>query len=113
MKSKKWKYQKEFKKINLYEEYLILPMNKKKKIKIKNWEFTERNVEGETKTVFITDVIEDSGKKVEKTFLISNYENLQFLKKKLKKKVKKIYELEITRKYDNDEMETYFEIEVK
>ena len=105
----KWKYQKEFKKSS-FDEYLILPEKKKKKVKIKNWDFTIRNIEGEGKNVFITDVIEVDGQKVDKTFIISNYENVQFLKKKLKKK--KEFELEITRKYDEDNMENYFEIEV-
>lgn len=107
---KKWKYQSKFEKSNVYDEYLILPKDKKYIIKIKNWEYPLRTIDGETKTVFITDVFEANGKKVDKTFLISNYENLQFLKKKLKKK--KEFTLDITRRYDDDTMEIYFDIEV-
>lgn len=108
--NKKWKYQKEYKKI-WHDEFLYLTKDKKTKIKIKNWDYTVRTIDGEGKNVFLTDVTEVDGKKVDKTFLISNYENLQFLKKKIKKN-KKEYTLKLTRKYNDDLMETYFDIEV-
>ena len=108
---KKWKYAKPRKKMD-FDEYLILPEDKKYKIMIKNWVFAESIYEGTGKTVFRTDVIKINGKDSDKRLVIKNYDNVQELKKKLAKKTSArcSAELEITRKYDKDEMDYYFEM---
>ena len=95
-----------------FDEYLILPENKLHKITIKNWNFALQEIDGNNKTVFRTDVILVDGKEVDKRLVIKSYDNVQELKKKLSKKtsVKSTAELEITRKYDDDEMDFYFEL---
>ena len=107
---KKWKYAKEKKQVD-FDEYLVLPLDKKFKITIKNWRFDENHYAG-PKLIFRTDVIKLNGKDTEKTLVIKNYENIEELKKKLAKKtsVKSTQNLEITRKYDEDEMDYYFEL---
>jgi hypothetical protein len=112
MASKKWKYAKPKKSMN-FDEYLILPENKPHKITIKNWTFALQEIDGNNKTVFRTDVILVNGKEVDKRLVIKNYDNVQEIKKKLSKKtsVKSTAALDITRKYDDDEMDYYFELE--
>ena len=107
---KKWKYAKPRKEFN-FDEYLILPLDKKFKITIKNWTFSDSNVSG-YKTIFRTDVIKLDGKDSDKLLVIKNYDNVKQLKKDLAKKtsVKSTAELEISRHYDDDNLEYYFKI---
>jgi hypothetical protein len=111
MVQKKWKYAKEKKKMD-FEEYFIMPLDEKFKIKLKNWTFSEASVDGYTKTVFRTDVVEINGKTTDKRLVIKNYDNVQELKKRLGKKTsaRDSAELEISRHEDEENMEYYFEI---
>ena len=111
MVKKTWKYSKEKKSIN-FDEYLVLPEDKKFKITIKNWVFAEQMVEGYGKLVFRTDVIKLDGKDDNRRLVIKNYANVQELKKKLARKTsaRDTCNMEITRKYDEDDMDYYFEI---
>ena len=106
-KKKTWKYAKPRKEMN-FDEYLVLPEDKKAKITIKNWDFQD-SMGGK---VFRTDVIKLDGEEVDKRLVIKNYNNIQELKKKLAKKtsVKSTADLEIERKYDKEELEYYFEM---
>jgi len=108
MPEKKWKYTEEKKQME-FEEYLVLEENKKTKVTIKNWTFAESNYEG-AKLIFRTDVIKLNGEEANRLLVIKNYENVNELKKKLSKKtsIKDTQDLEITRKYDEDEMDYYF-----
>lgn len=107
----KWKYAKPKKQMN-FDEYLILPLDKTFKITIKNWIFTESDVDGYNRTVFRTDVIKINGEDSDRRLVIKNYDNVQELKKALakKKSVRSTAELEITRSYDDDDLEYYFDI---
>ena len=109
---KKWKYAKEKAQMD-FDEYLILPLDKKFKITMKNWVFAESYYDGENKKIFRTDVIKINGKDADKSLVIKSYENVQELKKKLAKKTSARHtsDVEITRKYSDDEMDYYFEIE--
>ncbi len=108
---KKWKYAKPQKKFN-FDEYLILPLDKKFKITIKNWTFYEADVNGYNKTVFRTDVIKLDGKDADKLLVIKNYDNVKQLKKDLAKKtsIRSTADLEISRHHDEDNLEYYFKI---
>jgi len=111
IKATKWKYAKQKKKID-FEEYLVLPENKKAKITIKNWNFGEGYVDGELKTVFRTDVIKLNGEETNRMLVIKNWQNLQELKKALSKKksARDTADLELVRKYSDDDMDYYFEL---
>jgi hypothetical protein len=111
-KKQTWKYKKERTAMN-FDEYLILPEDKTFKITIKNWIFTDQNVDGQNRTVFRTDVIKLNGKETNKRLVIKNYNNVQEIKKKVSKKTsaRSTANLKITRKYDQDEMDYYFNIE--
>jgi len=108
MAEKKWKYAKPRGKFN-FDEYLILPEDKKFKITIKNWTFDS---DSEHRTVFRTDVIKINGKDSDKRLVIKKHDNVQELKKALAKKtsVKSTAELEISRHYDKDEFDYYFKM---
>lgn len=107
----RWKYAKPKKMVD-FEEFLVLPLDKKFKITVKNWMFSDGNVDGETKIVFRSDVIEMDGKSVNKRIVIKNYENVQELKKALgrKKSIKDTAKLELTRHYSEDILDHYFDI---
>jgi hypothetical protein len=109
--AKTWKYAKPRTKMN-FDEYLILPEDKPYKITIKNWTFAIQEIDGNNRTIFRTDVILVNGKETDKRLVIKNYENVQELKKKLSKKtsVRATAALDITRKYNSDEMDYYFEL---
>ena len=111
MKAPKWKYSKPKKQTD-FEEYLIMPLDKKFKITVKNWMFVEQNVDGTYKMVFRTDVVKIDGKDVEKRLVIKNYENVQELKKKLKKNTsaRASADMEIERCEDEENMDYYFKI---
>jgi hypothetical protein len=108
----KWKYSKDKKKID-FEEYLMLPEDKKVKLTIKNWNFGDGYVDGESRTVLRTDVIKMDGKEVNKMLVIKNYNNVQELKKVLsrRKSARDTADIEITRKYSEDDMDYYYEID--
>lgn len=108
---KKWKYAKPRKEFN-FDEYLILPLDKKFKITIKNWTFYEGSINGIGRTIFRTDVIELDGKDADKIIVIKNYDNVKQLKKDLAKKtsIRSTADLEISRHYDEDNFEYYFKI---
>jgi hypothetical protein len=111
MAQKKWKYAKPKKEMN-FEEYFILPLDKTFKITIKNWVFSEANVDGYSKLVLRTDVIKIDGKDEDKRLVIKNYDNVQALKKKLAKKTSArcSQDLEISRHEDKEDLEYYFKI---
>lgn len=109
MREKKWKYQ-EKKEYN-NDLFLRLPDDKQSTVKISGWVITDKNVDGVTRKVFQADVIECDGKKMNHLLWIKNRDNLEFLKKKLKKESQNAT-LKLTKKYDEDNMDFYFEIEV-
>jgi hypothetical protein len=109
---KKWKYAKP-KKQMAFEEYLILPENKKSKMTIKGWNFASGNVDGDNRTIFRTDVIKMDGKETSRILVIKNYENVQQLRKELsrKKGIKEVADIEISRHYSEDDLDYYYKIE--
>jgi hypothetical protein len=111
MAQKKWKYAKSKKQMD-FEEYLILPLDKKFSITIKNWMFSEANVDGYSRLVFRTDVIKIDGKEADKRLVIKNYDNVQELKKKLAKKTSArcTADIDISRHEDKEDLEYYFKI---
>ena len=111
MAQKKWKYAKEKKQMD-FDEYFIMPLDKKFKITIKNWVFSDAMVDGYNKTILRTDVIKIDGKDADKRLVIKNYDNVQTLKKKLAKKTSArcFQDLEISRHEDEEDLEYYFEI---
>jgi hypothetical protein len=108
-RAKTWKYTKERPKFDR-EEYFSSNFGQKVIVKIIRPEILKKVVEGDNKTIFQGTVAEIDGKPIEKTIIIKNYDNVMFLKKKITKK--KEITLSLTRKYDEDEMETYFDIEI-
>ncbi|HLD06331.1 MAG TPA: hypothetical protein VJC16_02240 [Candidatus Nanoarchaeia archaeon] len=106
----RWKYAKE-RKPAAYADYFIPPMNKETVITVKNWAITKKLVEGNNRTVFQGDVTSVDGKPTDRTFLIYHYDTVQDLKKRLKKHMK-LLTLRLTRKYDQENMENYFDIQV-
>lgn len=105
----KWKYSKEKPRFD-YEEYLKLEKDKTTKLKVKFPEVTKKLVDGEYRSVFVCTVIEVDGEPTEKIFTIKNYKNVMFLKPKIGKKKQLIFE--ITRKYDDDILEIYYDIKM-
>jgi len=103
---KKWKYTTEKKRID-FSEYLQLDRDKEYKIKVKMPEIIKKLIDGNYRTVFVGTVIELDGEKIEKLIIIKNFNNVEFLKKKTRKK--KEIEFSLTRRYDEDNMETYFD----
>ena len=95
-----------------FEEYFILPLDKTFRITIKSWNFCQGDVDGYMKTIFRTDVIKIDGKKDEKILVIKNYDNVLQLKKTLakKKSIRSTADLEITRHYNEEDLEYYFDI---
>ena len=104
----KWKYAKEKKK-STYIDYYKPPYNKKVKIVIKDIEFVKKPIDNIDKTILQSDIIEVDGTEVDKVFTVFNYDNVEFLKKKLGTK-RGLVELELIRKYDEDTMQDYLEI---
>jgi hypothetical protein len=111
MKQQKWKYAKPKKNTN-FEEYLQLPENKKVKVLIKNWNFSEENVDGDNRTVIRTDAIEVDGQPRDQRLVIKQYDAVQAIKKHVsrKKSAKDTALIEITRKYDSDSMDYVYDI---
>jgi len=97
------------KKVSNYIEYYKPPYGKKVKILIKDVEFVKKPIDDLDKTILQSDVINIDGVEVDKVFTVFNYDNVEFLKKKLGTKRCKA-ELELIRRYDDDTMEDFFEI---
>ena len=93
----------------MYIDYYKPPYDKKVKILIKDVEFVKKPIDDLDKTILQSDVIMIDGEEVDKVFTVFNYDNVEFLKKKLGTKRCKA-ELELIRKYNDDEMQDYFEI---
>lgn len=112
MRQKKWKYAKPQKKFN-FDEYLILPLDKKFKITIKNWVFYKADFHGENISSFRTDVTKLDNAEVSKILVIKNYDNVCLLKKALSKKTsaRSTADLEISRHQDED-LEYYFKLKI-
>ncbi len=109
MYKKKWKYVKERPQFK-YDEYFKLEVDKTAVVEVKSPEIIQKLIEGDNRTVFRAVVISINGELTEKTLIIKNYDNVQLLKKKLGKK--KEMKIKLTRKYDKDEMEYYYDIEI-
>lgn len=105
----KWKYTNEKPKFS-FDEYLKLDRDKQYTLLVKNPEIMKKLVEGNYRTIFQGTVIEIDGEKTEKIIIIKNYENVQFLKKKVAKK--KEVKFEITRRYDEENLDTFFDISI-
>lgn len=105
----KWKYQKK----GDYNKDLFLNLedDKKSVIKISSWGITKKDVDGITKDVFQADVLKCDGRNMKHLIWISNRDNVEYLKKALKKGEKEA-ELEITKHYDKDNMEVYYKLKV-
>ncbi|MBI4149083.1 hypothetical protein HY491_01420 [Candidatus Woesearchaeota archaeon] len=103
-----WKYAKERKRA-AYADFFIPPLNKEVLVTVKSWAITKKLVEGDNRTVFQGDVTSVDGTPTDKSFIIYHYDTVQELKKKLKKHMK-LLTMRITRKYDKESMENYFEI---
>lgn len=108
---KRWKYAKPKKSMD-FEEYLNLPDNKKVKLTIQNWNFSNGYVDGENRTILRTDVIKIDGKETKRILVIKNYDSVQELKKVLsrKKSARDTLNIEITKRYSEDDMENYYDI---
>lgn len=106
---KKWKYVKESPKIN-FDEYLKLKIDEPTTVKIKFMEIVKKYVDGDMRSVFQGTVFEENDKATEKILIIKNFENVQFLKKKISGK--KVIKIQITRHYNEEIMETFFDIKV-
>jgi hypothetical protein len=106
---RRWKYTKEKPKFD-FDEYLKMPLDKPTQVLVKRPEVIKKLIEGENRSVFNGTVIEVDGKKTEKLLVIKNYENVMLLKKKIAGK--KEINLELTRRYDEDNMQHYYDINV-
>ena len=105
----KWKYAKEKPKFT-YDEYIQLEKDKPSVLILKSPEIIKKVVEGNYRTIFQATVIDQDGQKTDKMLIIKNYKNVQFLKTKIFKK--KEIKLEIIRRYNEDEMEVYYDLTV-
>jgi len=108
-----WKYAKPFKK-QTFEEYFNPDLDKKTNIMIKNWNFTQGDVDGESRIIFRTDVISVDKIKTDKILVIKNYDNIKQLKKLLSKKksIKSTAELDIKKHYNEETFEFCFDIKL-
>ena len=107
MAEKKWKYVKEKPK-RTFEEYLQLERDREYLITVKNPVIEKKLVEGNYRTVFTGTVIKIDEEETEKIIVIKNYDNAMYLKPKIAKK--KEVTLRLTRKYNQDTMETYYDV---
>lgn len=103
-----WKYAKE-KKVSGYIDYYRPPYGKKIKVVVKDIEFIKKPIDDINKTIFQSDIVKADDTEMDKVFTIFNYDNVEFLKKKLGMKRCKA-EIELIRKHNEDTMEDYFEI---
>jgi hypothetical protein len=109
MREKLWKYKEEKPRLK-FDEYFKMEDNETVIIKVKYPEIIKKLIEGDNRTVFHGTVIEINGQPTEKIIILKNYDNVMFLKSKKGKH--KEMKLELTKKYNEDEMETYYDIKV-
>lgn len=104
-----WKYAKEKPKFN-YDEYFSIEEGKPCIVVVQSPEIIKNVFEGSYRTVFSGTVVEADGMPMNKMLVINSYDNVVFLKKKIGKR--KEIKMELIRKYDEENMETYYEIKI-
>lgn len=104
-----WKYAKEKPKFN-YDEYFQVDEGKPCVVIVQSPEIIKKVFEGSYRTVFSGTVLEADGIPLNKMLIINSYDNVVFLKKKIAKK--KVIKMELIRKYDEENMETCYDIKI-